>query len=47
VRYERRCAFIRASAPCTIVPTTGEHRLKGVVKRIHGIGPARRVELAL
>jgi sulfate transport system ATP-binding protein len=31
----------------TIVPTTGEHRLKGVVRRIHGIGPARRVEVAL
>ena len=31
----------------TIVPTMGEHRLKGVVKRIHGIGPARRVERAL
>ncbi len=31
----------------TIVPTSGEHRLKGVVRRIHGIGPARRVEVAL
>jgi sulfate transport system ATP-binding protein len=31
----------------TIVPTTGEHRLKGVVRRIHGIGPARRVEVVL
>lgn len=31
----------------TIVPTSGEHRLKGVVRRIHGIGPARRVEIAL
>ena len=31
----------------TIVPSTGEHRLRGVVKRIHGIGPARRVEIAL
>ena len=31
----------------TIVPSSGEHRLKGVVKRIHGIGPARRVEIAL
>jgi sulfate/thiosulfate transport system ATP-binding protein len=31
----------------TIVPATGEHRLRGVVKRIHGIGPARRVEIAL
>ena len=30
-----------------IVPSTGEHRLRGVVKRIHGIGPARRVEIAL
>jgi sulfate transport system ATP-binding protein len=31
----------------TIVPSSGEHRLRGVVKRIHGIGPARRVEIAL
>jgi sulfate/thiosulfate transport system ATP-binding protein len=31
----------------TIVPSTGEQRLKGIVKRIHGIGPARRVEVAL
>ena len=31
----------------TIVPSTGEHRLRGVVRRIHGIGPARRVEVAL
>jgi sulfate transport system ATP-binding protein len=31
----------------TIVPSTGEHRLRGIVKRIHGIGPARRVEIAL
>src|SRR5262245_20027851 len=31
----------------SIVPSTGEHRLKGVVRRIHGIGPARRVEIAL
>ena len=30
-----------------IVPSTGEHRLRGVVRRIHGIGPARRVEIAL
>jgi sulfate transport system ATP-binding protein len=30
-----------------IVPSSGEHRLKGVVRRIHGIGPARRVEIAL
>jgi sulfate/thiosulfate transport system ATP-binding protein len=30
----------------TIVTTTGEHRLQGGVKRIHGIGPAR-VEVAL
>jgi len=29
------------------VPSTGEHRLRGVVKRIYGIGPARRVEVAL
>ena len=26
----------------TIVPTMGEHRLKGVVKRIHGIGLKRK-----
>jgi sulfate transport system ATP-binding protein len=31
----------------TIVPSSGEQRLRGVVKRIHGIGPARRVEIAL
>src|SRR4030081_719208 len=31
----------------TIVPSTGDHRLKGIVRRIHGIGPARRVEVAL
>jgi sulfate/thiosulfate transport system ATP-binding protein len=31
----------------TIVPSSGEHRLRGVVKRIHGIGPGRRVEIAL
>jgi sulfate/thiosulfate transport system ATP-binding protein len=31
----------------TIVPSSGEHRLRGVVRRIHGIGPARRVEIAL
>jgi len=31
----------------TIVPSSGEYRLRGVVKRIHGIGPARRVEIAL
>ena len=30
-----------------IVPSSGEHRMRGVVKRIHGIGPARRVEIAL
>jgi sulfate/thiosulfate transport system ATP-binding protein len=30
-----------------IVPSTGEHRLRGVVRRVHGIGPARRVEIAL
>jgi sulfate transport system ATP-binding protein len=31
----------------TIVPSSGENYLKGVVKRIHGIGPARRIEIAL
>ena len=31
----------------SIVPLTGAHRLRGVVRRIHGIGPARRVEIAL
>jgi sulfate/thiosulfate transport system ATP-binding protein len=31
----------------TIVPSSGEQRLRGVVRRIHGIGPARRVEIAL
>jgi len=31
----------------TILPTSGANTLKGVVKRIHGIGSARRVEIAL
>jgi sulfate transport system ATP-binding protein len=31
----------------SIVPASGERRLRGVVRRIHGIGPARRVEVAL
>jgi sulfate transport system ATP-binding protein len=31
----------------TILPTSCENALKGVVRRIHGIGPARRVEIAL
>jgi sulfate transport system ATP-binding protein len=31
----------------TIVPSSGEHRLKGTVRRIHGIGAARRVEISL
>ena len=31
----------------TILPTSGENTLTGVVRRIHGIGPARRVEIAL
>jgi sulfate transport system ATP-binding protein len=31
----------------TVLPTSGENTLTGVVKRIHGIGPARRVEIAL
>jgi len=31
----------------TILPASGEGNLKGLVKRIHGIGPARRVEIAL
>ena len=31
----------------TILPTSGENTLIGVVRRIHGIGPARRVEIAL
>jgi sulfate/thiosulfate transport system ATP-binding protein len=30
-----------------ILPTSCENALTGVVKRIHGIGPARRVEIAL
>jgi sulfate transport system ATP-binding protein len=30
-----------------IVPGTGENLLKGTVKRVHGIGPARRVEIGL
>ncbi len=31
----------------TILPTACENALMGVVRRIHGIGPARRVEVAL
>ena len=31
----------------TILPASAEADLKGVVKRIHGIGAARRVEIAL
>jgi sulfate transport system ATP-binding protein len=31
----------------TIVPATGENLIKGTVRRIHGIGPARRVEVGL
>jgi sulfate transport system ATP-binding protein len=30
-----------------IAPTSGDKTLTGVVKRLHGIGPARRVEIAL
>jgi sulfate transport system ATP-binding protein len=31
----------------TILPISAEESLKGVVRRIHGIGPARRIEIAL
>ena len=31
----------------TILPSSGDHQLKGVVRRVHGIGPARRIEIAL
>jgi sulfate transport system ATP-binding protein len=31
----------------TILPSSGENNLKGIVRRVHGIGPARRVEVAL
>jgi sulfate transport system ATP-binding protein len=31
----------------TILPASAENDLKGVVKRIHGIGPARRIEIEL
>jgi sulfate/thiosulfate transport system ATP-binding protein len=31
----------------TILPASVDNSLKGVVKRVHGIGPARRVEIAL
>jgi sulfate transport system ATP-binding protein len=31
----------------TILPSSGDNHLKGTVRRIHGIGPARRVEIAL
>jgi sulfate/thiosulfate transport system ATP-binding protein len=31
----------------TILPSSGDNHLKGTVRRIHGIGPARRVEIVL
>jgi len=31
----------------TILPASVEDNLKGVVRRVHGIGPARRIEIAL
>jgi sulfate transport system ATP-binding protein len=31
----------------TIVPSPGANLLRGTIKRIHGIGPARRIEIAL
>ena len=31
----------------TILPSSGENQLTGTVTRIHGIGAARRVEIAL
>ena len=31
----------------TIVPATGDNLLRGTVRRIHGIGPARRIEIGL
>jgi sulfate transport system ATP-binding protein len=31
----------------SILPASGDNALNGVVKRVHGIGPARRVEIAL
>jgi sulfate transport system ATP-binding protein len=31
----------------TILPASSESDLRGVVKRVHGIGPARRIEIAL
>jgi sulfate transport system ATP-binding protein len=31
----------------TILPASAEGDLRGVVKRVHGIGPARRIEIAL
>jgi len=31
----------------TILPSSGENNLRGTVRRIHGIGPARRIEIAL
>jgi sulfate transport system ATP-binding protein len=31
----------------TILPVSAENNLKGIVKRVHGIGPARRVEIGL
>ncbi len=31
----------------TILPEPAQNELRGVVKRVHGIGPARRIEIAL
>jgi sulfate transport system ATP-binding protein len=30
-----------------LVPPSADNNLKGVIKRVHGIGPARRIEIAL
>jgi sulfate transport system ATP-binding protein len=31
----------------TVVPESGSALLSGIVKRVHGFGPARRLEIAL
>jgi NOL1/NOP2/fmu family ribosome biogenesis protein len=31
----------------SILPTSAEENLKGVIRRVHGIGPARRIEITL
>jgi len=40
-------ALFARPSDISILPTSAENTLTGVVKRVHGIGPARRVDIAL